>query len=106
VRHYATMAGTKLPCLIWRRLFLLGPQIDTPTSIWESPVSTVRNIVIKAFSTLIKQKNLQAAKKPGKPILIHTATKSHNNRMQSDKLLRYAPQFAADARRYALGDFS
>ena len=24
----------------------------------------------------------------------------HNNRMQSDKLLRYAPRFAADARRY------
>ena len=25
---------------------------------------------------------------------------SFNKRMQSDKLLRYAPQFAADARRY------
>jgi len=28
------------------------------------------------------------------------AAKPPNNRMQSDKLLRYAPQFAADARRY------
>ena len=25
-----------------------------------------------------------------------------NNRMQSDKLLRYAPQFAGDAKRYFL----
>ena len=30
--------------------------------------------------------------------------KIYNNRMQSDKLLRYAPQFAADARRYVASE--